>query len=67
MILMGKPMGMFLRCWFGLQHKQTMVPYINKRFFENPSDPSLLLTQDALIQQNEGRLWVALIYWHNVV
>jgi hypothetical protein len=47
--------------WFAAQSNNGV--YINKSFFEYPNNPDLLLTQDALIQQNEGRFAGVALIW----
>ncbi len=47
--------------WFAAQTNNGA--YINESFFEYPNNPDLLLTQDALIQQNEGRFASVALIW----
>lgn len=47
--------------WFAAQTGNGA--YINKQFFQNPKDPDLLLSGEALIQQNEGRLAGVALIW----
>lgn len=47
--------------WFAAQTGNGA--YINKPFFENPNDPDLLIKEEALIEQNEGRLAGVALIW----
>ena len=47
--------------WFAAQTGNGT--YIHKRFFENPADPGLLISGEALIPQNEGRLAGVALIW----
>ncbi|WP_445736958.1 heparinase II/III domain-containing protein [Mariniflexile sp.] len=47
--------------WFAAQTGNGA--YINKPFFEYPNNPDLLLAEEALIQQNEGRFAGVALIW----
>lgn len=47
--------------WFAAQTNNEA--YIHKHFFENPADPDLLISGEALIPQNEGRMAGVALVW----